>query len=116
MRIGTGLYVHNSVEAAALYRKAFGLELGYHVLNPDGSYFHSELYKDGKEFLSVVEAPEGRGKDSIVQLGIDFDSEDEMQRVFALLCEGGTVRMPPGRCPGVRARPMWSTGLACGGI
>ena len=73
--------------------------MGYHVLNPDGSYFHSELYKDGKEFLSVVEAPEGRGEDSIVQLGFDFDSEVEMQRVFALLREGGTLRMPPGPQP-----------------
>ena len=97
MRIGTGLYVHNSVEAAALYREAFGLELGYHVLNPDGSYFHSELYKDGKEFLSVVEAPEGRGEDSIVQLGFDFDSEVEMQRAFALLREGADAVLPDGQ-------------------
>lgn len=35
--LGVGLYVRGSVRAAALYKEAFGLEPGYHVLNADGS-------------------------------------------------------------------------------
>ena len=38
MRTGIGIYVKNSAEAVDLYKAAFGLELGYHVKNPDGSY------------------------------------------------------------------------------
>ena len=34
MKTGIGLYVKDRVAAVALYREAFGLELGYHVLNP----------------------------------------------------------------------------------
>ncbi|HBG01333.1 MAG TPA: VOC family protein, partial [Firmicutes bacterium] len=53
---GIGVYAIGSKEAVELYRNAFGLELGYHVLNEDGSYFHSELLKDGEPFLAVAEA------------------------------------------------------------
>ena len=70
MNIGIGLYVKNSVEAVELYKEAFGLDLGYHVKNPDGTYFHSELYKHGKEFLSVVEAPNDNIGEYTVQLGL----------------------------------------------
>lgn len=37
--IGVGLYVKNSPKAVELYKKAFGLELGYHVMNGDNTYF-----------------------------------------------------------------------------
>ncbi|MDF2804748.1 MAG: hypothetical protein K0S61_4653 [Anaerocolumna sp.] len=36
---GVGLYVMNGIEAVEMYQSAFGLKLGYHVLNKDGSYF-----------------------------------------------------------------------------
>ena len=48
MNIGIGLYVRNSAEAVRFYQEVFELELGYHVKNPDGSYFHSELCKNGE--------------------------------------------------------------------
>ena len=54
--IGIGIYVKDSPRAAALYQAAFGLELGYHVLNKDGTYFHSELSRNNEPFCSVVEA------------------------------------------------------------
>ena len=98
MTLGVGLYVHGSVEAVELYRAAFGLELGYHVKNKDGSYFHSELLKDGSPLLSVVEvgAPAGRNP---VQLGIDFPTREELERAFSLLKEGGEVKMAPASLP-----------------
>lgn len=37
--IGIGIYVKNSPRAAKLYSTAFGLELGYHVLNEGGTFF-----------------------------------------------------------------------------
>lgn len=37
--IGMGIYVKNGPKAIELYKAAFGLELGYHVLNNDGTYY-----------------------------------------------------------------------------
>lgn len=49
--IGIGIYVKNSPKAIEMYKSAFGLELGYHVLNNDGTYYHSELIKKRRRIL-----------------------------------------------------------------
>lgn len=96
---GIGIYVKGSVEAAELYCEAFGLELGYHVLNKDGSYFHSELTKDGNGALSVVEAEAPAPLGNPVELGYSFDSREGLEKAFTLLKEGGKVKMEPGELP-----------------
>ena len=93
MGFGVSIYVNNSADAVELYQKIFGLELGYHVKNPDGSFYHSELYKNGECFLSVVEAHKNVSDDSIIQLSYEFNSADEVKHAFALLSEGGKVEM-----------------------
>jgi len=98
--IGVGIYVKDSPKAVALYQAAFGLELGYHVLNNDGTYFHSELYRNGEPFCSVVEAKQDTYADSHpIELGVDFDTRDELERTFALLSDGGRVDMEIGELP-----------------
>ncbi len=92
MVVGVGLYVRNSQKAVELYKKAFGLTLGYHVLNEDGSFFHSELYKGEESALSVVESAEIPGNNP-VQLGFQFEDKQELIDAFQLLSEGGNVRM-----------------------
>lgn len=106
--IGVGLYVKGSREAADLYQKAFCWTLGYHVLNEDGSYFHSELLDKGQGVLSVVEAPGDSPKPigNPVELGRTFQTEEALRRAFALLKEGGHVKME------VRELP-WSPCAAC---
>ena len=99
MKIGIGLHVKDSVEAVELYKKAFGLELGYHVKNPDGTYFHSELYRDGEEFLSVVESPDGNTDEHTVQLGVTFSDEAKVRKAYALLVEDGIIKTPIGPLP-----------------
>jgi PhnB protein len=99
VKIGHGLYVKNSVEAVELYCKVFGLELGYHVKNPDGSYFHSELYKDGVELLSVVESDKSTPRENAVQLGVTLANEAEVQKAYELLSAEGTVNTPIGPLP-----------------
>lgn len=99
MKIGHGLYVKNSVDAVELYKKVFGLELGYHVKNPDGTYFHSELYKDGEEILDVIESPNGDIKEHTVQLAATLANESEVQRAYVLLSEDGTIKIPIGPLP-----------------
>ena len=92
--IGIGIYVKNSPDAIALYQAAFGLELGYHVLNKDGTYFHSELSREGAPFCSVVEAKQDTYTDrQPVELGVDFDTREELEKAFTLLAEGGRVDM-----------------------
>ena len=92
--LGVGLYVKGSREAAKLYQEAFGAELGYHVLNEDGTFFHSELNVKGEPFCSVVEAKEPAAGYNPVELGYTFDTREALERAFALLTEGGKADLP----------------------
>lgn len=92
--VGIGIYVKNSPKAIALYQAAFGLELGYHVLNKDGTYFHSELSRNGEPFCSVVEAKQDTfARSHPIELGVGFESRAELEKAFALLTDGGRVEM-----------------------
>lgn len=98
MSLGIGIYAKNSKEAVDLYCNTFGLELGYHVLNEDGNYFHSELLKDGAPFLAVAEAndtnlPNGMSLsyDNPVEMGYTVMSEDEFYRIYSILKEEGKM-------------------------
>ena len=92
--IGVGIYVKDSPRAAKLYQAAFHLEMGYHVLNADGTYFHSELHRGGQPFCSVVEAKEDTcAVRHPIELGVDFSSRAELEQAFALLADGGCVNM-----------------------
>lgn len=98
MSLGVGIYAKNSKEAVELYCNTFGLELGYHVLNEDGNYFHSELLKDGSPFLAVAEAndtnlPNGMSLsyDNPVEMGYTVMSEDEFYRIYSILKEEGKM-------------------------
>ncbi|MBQ4265255.1 MAG: hypothetical protein IJB85_07060 [Clostridia bacterium] len=98
--IGIGIYVKNSPKAISLYQAAFGLELGYHVLNKDGTYFHSELLRHSKPFCSVVEAKQDTYADNHpIELGVNFDTRNELERAFTLLSDGGRVHMEIGELP-----------------
>lgn len=99
MKIGHSLYVKNSVDAVELYKKVFGLELGYNVKNLDGTYFHSELYKDGEEILDVIESPDGDSKEHTVQLAVTLSNESEVQKAYELLSAEGTIKTPIGPLP-----------------
>lgn len=62
-----------------MYKAAFGRELGYHVLNDDGTYFHSDLVKDNREICSVVEAKEAyfKGDGNPIELEYTFQTREE---------------------------------------
>lgn len=92
MSLGVGIYVKDSISAVKTYIRAFGLELGYHMLNSNGTYFHSELMKNGEPVVSVVEADRNI-VDSPVQLGYFFETREELEAAVAILREGGKVLM-----------------------
>ena len=100
MFIGLGLCVKNSAEAVEFYKEVFELELGYHVKNPDGTYFHSMLYKEGKAVIAVSEEASNENIEKCtVSLGVTFESEAEVQRAYDLLREGGKIKTPIGALP-----------------
>ena len=51
MTLGATLYIKDTKEAVVFYQEAFGMTLGYNVKNPDGTYMHAELQKDGQTIL-----------------------------------------------------------------
>ncbi len=56
--LGVGIYVKNSPKAIEMYCSAFGLEIDYHVLKDDNTYYHSDLLKDGGTVkLDICELP-----------------------------------------------------------
>lgn len=98
MSFEIGIYTKNSKEAIAFYCNIFDLELGYHVQNADGSFFHAELMKNGAPFLAVAEAnaanlPNGMNLlyDNPVELGYTVMSEDEFYRMDSILKDGGKI-------------------------
>lgn len=94
MQLGHIVYVRNSAAAVQFYMDVFGLELGYHVKNGDGSYFHSELALDDHVFLVVAETQEQEISNNIVCLGMTLDGEASVRRAFEMLSDGGKVRLP----------------------
>jgi len=105
MHLGATLYIHNTLEASDLYRRAFGLTLGYHAMNPDGTYLHASLCRDGQEVFSISESRNDalvamllladiRTNRPIANLGLDFPTEAEVRHAFTLLAEEGTVTLP----------------------
>ncbi len=105
MQLGATLYIHNTLEAAERYQHAFGLTLGYHAMNPDGSYLHASLCRDGQEVFAISESRNDalvnllRQADihtnrPVANLGLDFPTEDEVLHAFAMLAKDGTVTLP----------------------
>ena len=98
--VGVGIYVKNSPRAIELYQAAFGLDLGFSVLNDDGTYFHAELSRNGQPFCALSEAREDTyAARHPIELGVDFDSREELEHAFALLSDEGKVIMDVGQLP-----------------
>ena len=92
--IGIGIYVKNSPKAIEKYKAAFDLELGYHVLNKDGTYYHAELLRNGEEFCCVVEAKQDTFTDrNPIELGVTFNTHNELEQAFDVLANGGKIEM-----------------------
>ena len=95
-------YVQGSVQAAALYREAFGAELGYHVVNEDGSFYHAELTVFG-QVVSLTEARcagncEAPVTGNTMQFCFHMEEGQEglIAKAYEALKEGGAVYFPIG--------------------
>ncbi len=110
MKLGATLYISNSPEAVGFYLEAFGMTLGYHVKNSDGTFMHAALLKDNEEIFAVSESH----NEALVKMmlsssliearptmsyGINFSSEDEIRKAYDMLRVDGTVLLPLGPLP-----------------
>ena len=101
MKIVSQVYVKGSAEAVELYKKAFGVTLGYHVLNAEGSFFHAELLCDGEFFLAVSEAANSSAEGVIppMQFCVEFKDAIGVACAVEILKPGGDVTLPMGNLP-----------------
>jgi PhnB protein len=97
MEIGIQVYAKGSGEAVEFYKKAFGAELGYHVLNPDGGYFHAELTINGKPFLAVSEIGEDFNTEVVpkypnMNFGVILDNTEAVRQAYSILSDGAATK------------------------
>ena len=94
MKIAPQLYVKGSIEAAAFYRKAFGLTIGMTDMNDDGSYKHVSLMHGDTEILAIGEDSDNisyynKGDREPIRINIwEFGTNEAVNHAFAVLCEG----------------------------
>lgn len=106
MKIGFQAYLQGSAEAIDFYQKAFGAELGYNVLNEDGTYMHAELYLDGQLLLALSESGSNVGFENMkkyspsdyptMNFGVSLDNEEAVRKAYDSLIEGGNILLPLG--------------------
>ena len=111
MKLGMTLYLQDSPKAVDLYMEAFNLTLdGGYAMHPDGTFMHAPLCRNGQELFAVSEAPTGELTKAVLQTaashispiashGIDFDSEEALEKAYETLTDGGIVIRPLGKLP-----------------
>ncbi len=106
MNLGATLYVQNSVEAVEFYMAAFGMTLGYHVKNSDGSFLHAELHRGEELIFAVSENHDEEivramlaSKQPSMSYGVNLDNDDELQHAYQILARGGHILRELGSLP-----------------
>jgi len=120
MNLGATLYVKDSNGAVELYKKAFGLTLGYNLSYEDTEgmkaygldvaddyvpykgYFHADMVKNDKVVFSISGEMDANVDGSAlgfyqkeIQLSIGLDSMEAVQHAFDVLSEEGRVECEP---------------------
>lgn len=92
-------YVTGSVEAVALYQRAFGAVLAAHEMDDDGTYLLAELHRDGQPFLSVCESGRNMVIGNTMQFSVTgFADEASLLQAYTALADGAAVINPPEPC------------------
>ena len=103
MKNYTQVYVNNSMEAAAMYCRAFGAEITFEIKNEaENAYEHCELSVNGEGFLAVAEAKapcdvsltHKEKWQTMTFNAFDMGSEAAVWNAFHILREGGVVLEP----------------------
>lgn len=106
MFLGATLYVHNAIEAAQFYCKAFGMTIGYNARNSDGTYLHAELEKNNQSIFAVSESQDEEtrkamlnAKQPTMSLGINLDNNEELDFAYSEIIRDGHILRPIGELP-----------------
>ncbi|WP_369298439.1 VOC family protein [uncultured Neglectibacter sp.] len=103
MKNYTQVYVKNSLEAAALYCRAFGAEITFEIKNRDKTaYEHCELSVNGEGFLALAEAENPCDVSLVHKLKwetmtfnvFEMGSREAVDQAFRALSDGGAVLHP----------------------
>jgi uncharacterized glyoxalase superfamily protein PhnB len=105
MKISSQVYVRGSIEAAVIYCRAFGAEIGFNVKDEiTNEYQHCELMVDSQLFMALSEAPQdcdtGK-KDEWQTMAFnvyEMGSEGAVRQAYDVLKEKGTVIDTLGPC------------------
>ena len=97
------------MEAVSFYQRAFGATLGYHVLNEDGTYMHTELNLDGQNLLSLSESGSDVGKETLhncspsnyptMNFCVQLEDIEAVKKAYEILIENGNILLPLGELP-----------------
>jgi PhnB protein len=84
----------------------FGMTLGYHAKNNDGSFLHAELLKGEKTIFAVSENKDEEivramlaSKQPTISCGINLDNDNELKHAYNSLAKGGHVLRELGELP-----------------
>lgn len=93
------IYVKWSVEASALYQKAFDAKIVSEHKNDDGSYLHAELDAFG-QILAISEATDERITGNTMQLCFHFAEEEIeiVKKAYEILKDDAKILFPLGPC------------------
>ncbi len=93
------MYMKGSVEAAALYQKAFEAELFNEYKDENGNYIHAELNAFG-QILAISEADTERTSSTTMQFCFHMgeDGEAAVKRAYEKLKVGAEILHPIGPC------------------
>lgn len=90
-------YVKQSDEAVMVYQKAFDAQLGYHVKQENGTYYHAEVHIEQtilaiSEYYDTTTPVTG----SIMQFCLHYGAgnEEKIKHAYEVLQEGATILMP----------------------
>jgi len=85
---------------------AFGMTVGYNVKNPDGTFLHAELHKDGQGVFALSESDDVtlakamlNSSRPTMSYGIDLESNAALEKAYAMLTAGGKILRPLGSLP-----------------
>ena len=103
MKSGCQIYVKGSLEAAALYQKAFNLTKGMTAYNRDGTYEHVSLMSGDNEIIAIAEGSDDFCQEATLKSKFPFmafnayelGTREAVDHAYAVLSDGARHNNSP---------------------
>jgi PhnB protein len=90
-KITPNIAVENCEQTIQYYQQVFGGEIKGVNKTPDGKIMHAELHVNPDCVFYFNDVFDGKTQGDNISLVLEMDSEEEMNRLYQALKEGGTV-------------------------